>query len=449
MTAADRSRATAHLSKALTFRTISYAEEGLVEYSAYEAFLSFLEKTYPAVYERMSVTLINKYSPVYHLKGRQKGKLPVLLLGHYDVVPVEENTLKDWERDPFSGEMKENHVYGRGAMDDKNQVISIMEALESLLIEGYEPDRDIYVAFGFDEEVGGEQGAKAIAKYFKEKGLRFHLVLDEGGAVVLDTVEGVKTPLGLIGVAEKGSSMIRVTAYGDGGHSSMPKKGSSVEVLSQAVVNLMKHPMRPRLTAPVREMFRGMAPFLGVKGILLRHVDWTFPLLARILSSSSVMNSMVRTTMAMTMAKAGSAMNVMPQEASVYVNVRILPGDTFEDVLHHMKKVNKDLDLSYEVLVREEASLISPHESEAFKTIVRNALKVHPDAKVLPYLMAGGSDARKYEKLSEHILRFSCVRMTSEDLDSIHSTNERIHVDNLFGMIRFYVELLRDYETSE
>ena len=153
--------------------------------------------------------------------------------------------------------------------------------------------------------------------------------------------------------------------------------------------------------------------------------------------------------MAMTMAKAGSAMNVMPQEASVSVNVRILPGDTFEDVLHHMKKVNKDLDLSYEVLVREEASLISPHESEAFRAVERNVLKVHPDAKVLPYLMAGGSDARKYEKLSDHILRFSCVRMTSEDLDSIHSTNERIHVDNLFGMIRFYVELLRDYEASE
>ncbi|MBO1265278.1 M20/M25/M40 family metallo-hydrolase [Proteiniclasticum sp. SCR006] len=449
MTAADRSRAAAHLSKALTYRTISFSEEDLADDSAFEAFLSFLERTYPTVYERMNVTLINKYSPVYHLKGRQKGKLPVLLLGHYDVVPVEENTMTDWKRDPFGGEVHESHIYGRGAMDDKNQVISIMESLETLLHEGYEPDRDIFVAFGFDEEVGGEQGAKAIAKYFEEKGLRFHLVLDEGGAVVLDTVEGVKTPLGLIGVAEKGSSMIRITAYGDGGHSSMPKKGSSVEVLSQAVLNLMRNPMKPRLTPPVRELFHGMAPFLGAKGILLRHVDWTFPVLARILSSSSVMNSMVRTTMAMTMAKAGSAMNVMPQEASVYVNVRILPGDTFEDVLLHMKTVNKDLDLSYEVLVREEASLISPHESEAFKAVERNALKVHPDAKVLPYLMAGGSDARKYEKLSDHILRFSCVRMTSADLDSIHATNERIHVDQLFGMIRFYVELLRDYETSE
>jgi len=264
--------------------------------------------------------------------------------------------------------------------------------------------------------------------------------------VVLDTVKGVKTSLALIGIAEKGSSMIRITSYGDGGHSSMPKKGSSVEVLSQAVLNLMKNPMKPRLTAPVREMFHGMAPFLGVKGMLLRHVDFTFPLLAKMLSSSSVMNAMVRTTMAMTMAKAGSAMNVMPQEASVYVNVRILPGDTFQDVIRHMKKVNKDLDLSYDILVKEEASSISPHDSQAFKTIQRNALKVHPDAKVLPYLMAGGSDSRKYEGLSENILRFSCVRMTKEDLDSINSTNERIHVDNLMGMIRFYMELLREYE---
>ncbi|MFH5834933.1 M20/M25/M40 family metallo-hydrolase [Proteiniclasticum sp. C24MP] len=447
MTQEDRTLAVEHLKEALTYRTISSIEEDSVDFREYDAFLAFLKRTYPMVHEKMELTMINTYSPVYHLKGIEKVHLPVLLLGHYDVVPVEENTMMDWERDPFGGEVHAHHIYGRGAMDDKNQVISIMESLEALLHEGYEPGRDIYVAIGFDEEIGGERGARAIAEHFREKGLRFDLVLDEGGAVVLNTVEGVKTPLALIGVAEKGSSMIRITAYGDGGHSSMPQKGSSIEVLSQAVRNLMKNPMRPRLTAPVRGMLHGMAPFLGVKGILLRHADLTFPVLAKILSSSGVMNSMVRTTMAMTMAKAGSAMNVMPQEASVYVNVRILPGDTFQDVLSHMKKVNRDLDLSYEVLVKEEASSISPHDSEAFKTIERNALKVHPDAKVLPYLMAGGSDSRKYECVSENILRFSCVRMTKEDLDSIHSTNERIHVDNLFSMIRFYVELLREYET--
>jgi len=442
----ERTLAAKHLMEALTYRTISYTKESLVDFNEYRAFLEFLERAYPRVHERMNKKMINDYSPVYHLKALNPKKHPILLLGHYDVVPVEENTNKDWDRDPFGGQMLENYIYGRGALDDKNQVISIMEALEALFEKGFEPKRDIYVAIGFDEEIGGEKGAKAIAEYFKEENLFFDLILDEGGAVVLDTVEGVKKPLALIGVAEKGSSMIKITAYGDGGHSSMPKKGSAIEILSKAVMNLTKNQMKPRLTSPVREMFHGMAPYMGAKGILLKHADTTFSLLAKALQSNATMNSMIRTTMATTMAKAGSSLNTMPQEASVYMNVRLLPGDSFHEILHHMKHVNKDLDLKYEVLVKEEASKVSPHDSQVFENLEKIILNVYPDVKVLPYLMAGGSDSRKYEGLSENILRFSCIRMTNKDLDSLHSTNERIHVDNLMGMIRFYNDLLQDYE---
>ena len=365
----ERSLAAEHLMEALTYRTISYTKESLIDFNEYRAFLDFLERTYPRVHERMDRRMINGYSPVYHLKSLNPKNLPILLLGHYDVVPVEENTNKDWDKDPFSGQIHENYIYGRGALDDKDQVISIMEALEALFEKGFEPKRDIYVAIGFDEEIGGEKGAKAIAQYFSEENLFFDLVLDEGGAVVVDTVEGVKKPLALIGVAEKGSSMIKITAYGDGGHSSMPKKGSAIEVLARAVMNLTKNPVKPRLTSPVREMFHGMAPYMGAKGTLLKHADITFSLLAKVLQSNATMNSMVRTTMAMTMTKAGSALNVMPQEASVYVNIRLLPEDSFDEILRHMKHVNKELDLSYEVLVREEASKVTSHDSQAFENL--------------------------------------------------------------------------------
>ena len=442
----EKTSAAEHLMEALTYRTISNAQESLTDFNEYRAFLDFLERTYPRVHERMDRKMINDYSPVYHLKASNPKNPPVLLLGHYDVVPVEDNTSIDWDKDPFGGEILENYIYGRGALDDKDQVISIMEALEALIEKGYEPKQDIFVAFGFDEEIGGEKGAKAIAQYFRDENLVFDLILDEGGAVVVDTVEGITKPLALIGVAEKGSSMIKITAFGDGGHSSMPKKGSAIEVLSRAVMNLTKNPVKPRLTSPVREMFHGMAPYMGAKGILLKHAYITFSLLAKVLSANPTMNSMIRTTMAPTIAKAGSALNVMPQEATVYMNVRLLPGDLFQEILKHMKLVNKDLDLKYEILVKEEASMVSPHDSEAFESLEKIILKIYPDVKVLPYLMAGGSDSRKYEGLSENILRFSCIRMTNEDLDSLHSTNERINIDNFMGMIRFYDELLRSYE---
>ncbi len=201
--------------------------------------------------------------------------------------------------------------------------------------------------------------------------------------------------------------------------------------------------MKPRLTAPVKEMLRGMAPYMGRKGILLKSIDRSFPLLARVLTKSTTMNSLIRTTIAATMMNAGTAPNVMPQEASVTFSARILPGDTFEDVIAHMKKVNGHLPLEYETLVKEEASAVSPHGSDAFRKLEKNIHKVFPDVKVLPYLMAGGTDARKYESLSENILRFSCIRMNNEDLDRIHSTNERIHTDNLHAMIDFYKNTLK------
>lgn len=441
-----KSLAAEHLKEAISLRTISQVEENLMNQDEFQRFLDFLERTYPLVHERAKIEMISSYSPVYHLQGRNKEELPVLLLAHYDVVPVEENTLKDWAADPFSGEVLDGYVYGRGALDDKNQVISIMEALEGLLSEGVQFGRDIYVALGFDEETGGQRGARAMASHFKERNLSFHMVLDEGGAVVEGMVEGLDLPVALIGVCEKGSSNIRITARGAGGHSSMPWKESSVTRLSEAVLRLSRHPMKPRLTAPLSAMLRGMAPYMGAKGLLLRSPELTFPVLSRVLAGSPAMNALMRTTMAMTVLGAGTAMNVMPQEAFVNVNVRILPGDTFSDVLRHMKRVNEGLDLTYEAVVEEEASRVSPHDSEAFARVARNIVKVFPEVQVLPYLMAGGTDSRKYEELSEHILRFSCIRMTGEDLDRLHSTNERIHVDNLSAMISFYRHLLEEFQ---
>lgn len=437
------SDAAKHLSEAVIFRTISHDDDTLTDYSEYRAFLEFLEKTYKNVHRYTKRVMISEFSPVYHLEAKTKKYPPILLLGHYDVVPVEESTIKDWAVPPFSGEIREDYIYGRGTLDDKNQIISIMEAMEEILEEGYVGERDIYIAFGFDEEIGGMNGAKQIAAYFRERGITFDLVLDEGGAVVEGVVEGLETPVALVGVAEKGSSMIRVKAKGDGGHSSMPGRTSAITVLSEAVLRLSENPMKPRLTAPVTEMLRGMAPYMGRKGIFLKSIDRSFPYLSRVLSKSTTMNSLIRTTIAATMMNAGTAPNVMPQEASVTFSARILPGDTYEDVIAHMKKVNGHLPLEYETLVKEEASAVSPHDSAAFRNLKKNIMKVFPGVMVLPYLMAGGTDARKYEGLSENILRFSCIRMNNEDLDRIHSTDERIHMDNLRVMIEFYKVMIK------
>ncbi len=163
MTTSDASK---HLSEAVTFRTISHADETLTDYREYKGFLEFLEKTYLNVHRHTKRVMIGEYSPVYHLEAKNAKYPPILLLGHYDVVPVEESTIKDWTVPPFSGEIRDGYIYGRGTLDDKNQIVSVMEALEEILEEGYEGERDVYIAFGFDEEIGGMNGAKQMAAYF-------------------------------------------------------------------------------------------------------------------------------------------------------------------------------------------------------------------------------------------------------------------------------------------
>lgn len=428
------------LQTAVQFKTISNMDVEQVDFRPYEAFLNHMKETYKEVYRRAEVTWINRYSPIFHLKGKGDEE-PVLLLGHYDVVPVAEGTEEDWQTDPFGGEVKDGYIYGRGTLDDKNQVISIMESLENLLLEGYIPSRDIYLAFGFDEEVGGTNGAREIAAYFMRKNIKFAMVLDEGGAVMEDVLEGVSVPLALVGVAEKGSSMIKVTAKGEGGHSSMPPEYLVTEVLGKALLAIASQPMEARLTSAVEAMFQGMGPHMGWKGKLLGNIRASFPLVRKTLEKTPALHALIRTTITPTVVRAGSAYNVIPQEASIILNARILPGDTSEDVLRHLKKIHEGLPVQYQYLVKEEASKVTDHEGETFSLLKNLIHSIYEDAVVLPYLMAGGTDSRKYEEVSDNILRFSAVRMKNEDLKRIHGTDERISVENLGRMIAFYWNL--------
>lgn len=434
-----------HLGEAIRIKTISNQNYNYTDFNQYEEFLKFLKKTYPKVHQVCHLELVNQFSIVFHWKSDvQEGK-PILLTAHYDVVPVEKSGIDSWDQDPFSGEFKEGFIYGRGALDDKNQVISIMEALEDSIENGFIPKRDIYIAFGFDEEVGGEKGAKTIASLFKEKNLQFEFVLDEGGAVIEGVIEEFDIPVGFIGVAEKGSSNIRIFTSGDGGHSSMPTKNSAIGKLSTIINNVEKNPMPAKLTLPVERMFKLMAPHMGKTGMLLNHSRLVFPFIKRKLSNSGTMNSMIRTTISFTMTGGGEAENILPKTAWVNANIRIIPGDTLEEVMDHMKSVNNGIDFEMKIMNHEEGSAASPYDSDSYRMIEQKIKQVFDGVEVMPYLMAGSTDSRKYSELCDNIYRFSAVRMNQADLDSIHGANERISVENLQRMVLFYKILLKEF----
>lgn len=441
----DLSRAVQHLSDAIKIKTVSYPDYDKIDFELFDEFLLFLQESYPNINKVCKKEMINGHCPVYIWESEDKENKPILLLGHYDVVPVEKSSEADWEEEPFSGIIKDEYIWGRGALDDKHQVIAVMEAVENLIINNYKPKRDIYMVFGFDEEVGGTRGAEEAAKAFKERNIEFECVIDEGGCIITDIMEGLTVPAAIIGIAEKGSTNIKITVSGQGGHSSMPPKSTAVGTIAKIISNVENNPMPARLIMPVREMFKTMAPYMEGKKFILKNIEGLFPIINPLLSKNSTTNSMIRTTMACTMTGGGDAPNVLPQKAWTIVNLRILQGDSVDSTIDHIKKVNQGIDLEIEKLLVEEPSQISSIDSESYKILGGIINQMYPEAIVVPYLMVGGTDSRKYLELCNNIYRFAAMELTKKDHSTIHSTNERISIKNFSNMISFYTKFLLNY----
>ncbi len=434
-----------NLATSVMFKTISYPDSNKVDYTIYDEFLSFLEKAYPNIHKTCSKNMVNNYSPVYHWQGKDKSLKPILLIAHYDVVPVEEVTLTDWEVDPFAGVIRDDYVWGRGTLDNKNQVISVMEAVEHLIERNFVPNRDIYMAFGYDEEVGGNRGALKVSEYFQEKGIEFDCVLDEGGAIIEDMMEGLDKTAALVGLAEKGTTNIRINVKGHGGHSSMPPASTAIETLSKIISNVNKSPMPARLTPPVKGMFTAMAPHMKGMSFPLKNAEMLFPIIKKVLSKSPTTNALIRTTIAFTMVGGGDAANVLPQNAWATANLRILQGDSVDSTIDHIRRVNPGIEMEIEKLLVSEPSATSNTDVKAYEILTETIKEIYPDVLILPYLMAGGTDSRKYYNVCNNIYRFMALHLSQADFDTIHSNNERISFDNLENMINFYIKFIEKY----
>lgn len=265
-------QAAEHLSRAVQFATVSYSDPSKMDLALFSAFEAYLEEAYPLLHQKLDKTVVNSHALVFRWPGKGSGRR-ILLTAHYDVVPA---SSEGWPCLPFSGLIQEGRIYGRGSFDDKSSLITILEAVTALLEEGFTPPCEIWLAFGYDEEVGGALGAQKIAAWFEQQGLSFDYVLDEGGAVADGSMMGITKPVAVIGIAEKGNTSFELTFEGEGGHSSTP----------------------PAETA-----------------------------------------AMLRTTAAFTMARGGVSHNVLPTEASCTVNLRLLQGDSIEKALARFRSL--------------------------------------------------------------------------------------------------------------
>jgi carboxypeptidase PM20D1 len=438
----DRQDAVRHLSEAIRIPTVSHDDRSNFDAAAFRAFHDFLKTAYPLAHQRLERTAVNDYSLVFHWPGTDPGRAPILLMGHFDVVPVDPADEEKWSYDPFSGDVADGAIWGRGSMDDKLGVIALMEAVEHLLSAGFEPRRSIYLAFGHDEEVGGLEGAKAVARRFEKLGIEFDFVLDEGGVVTEGTFREIDAPVAVIGVAEKGWVNLELTVRSTGGHSSQPPRNTAVGILARAIVALEDNPFPATLdhTRLTIEPVAFAAPF-GLR-FLFANTGLLEPLMLSQMIKDPGMAAGLRTTTAATMISGSPKSNILPTQARAVVNFRIIPGETAQSVMERARSVIDDERVEIAMGTHWDPSPMSPVDTEPYRLLAATIRGIDPDILVAPYVVRGGTDARYFHGVSDNVYRFFMVRVNERTIEQIHGIDEHVEIDNYLDAIRFYQALI-------
>jgi len=444
----DEDAALGRLRRLIGVPTVSNRDEPQTDWAAFDRFVQLLPELYPLTHAALERELVDGRSLLYRWVGRSTGDETVLM-AHYDVVPAPEGeTSESWEHPPFAAEVTgtgdERVLWGRGTLDDKGALAAILEAIEHAVAEGFQPEHDVYLSFGHNEETSGS-GAPAIVDLLRGRGVTPTLVVDEGGAIVEGVFPGVADPIAVVGVTEKGIVSVVLSVEQQGGHASTPPRFTATARLARAIVRINRKPFPARLSRTTIEMIRILgARSTGPLAVASRNTRlFEKPLLAVFSRLSDETNAMVRTTTAVTELTGSPAANVLAERASATVNVRIAVGSSVEASVRYLRRVIADPLVRLEVQDPHEPSPVSPTEGEAWERVCAAIARIRPDAIVTPYVMLGASDSRHFTAISRNVYRFTPFEMTREERATLHAMNERMHVRAWLRGIGFYAALLR------
>ena len=436
----DRDKAVTALQKLVQCKTISYNDPALEDEAEFQKLIGLLPVLYPRVWETCSFQQLPGRALLFRWPGKSPEN-PVVLMAHYDVVPVQEDM---WEKPPFAGILEEGVLWGRGTLDTKVTLNGALFAANTLLEQGFTPENDIYFAFSGGEEVNGP-GAENIVQYFQAHRITPGLVVDEGGAVVEKVFPGVKVPCGMVGIAEKGMMNVRYTVKSAGGHASAPLPKTPITTLAAACRKVVEHPFKMHINAPAGQMFDTLARHSTFLYRLIFSNLWCFkPVLNLICKKSGgEMNALVRTTTAFTQAQGSTARNVIPASASLVSNMRLSPLDSVAEAEAYLKKTVNDPDVEIQVLESFEPSPVSETACDSYYKVADAVAETWRGCVVTPYLMVQCSDSRHYRDLSRHVYRFSAMDLTAEERKTIHGNNERIRLETVGKAVEFYIRLIK------
>lgn len=425
------------LSKMIQYDTTSHAN--VHEEEKFLGFHKVLEELFPLVHEKLERTVIDG-NLLYYWKGKSSEK-PILLMSHQDVVPAE----GEWLHEPFSGDIADGKVWGRGASDTKCSVMAFFEAVEELLREGYTPECDVYLASSCTEEWAGD-GAPKIVEELKRRGVELFIVCDEGGGIISEPIGGIKGNFAMVGVFEKGKADVKFTARSTGGHASAPAKNTPIARLAAFVNEVETHtPFKKKFLPEVSAMFARLAPYAPFGLKLVMGNLWLFapimkPVLGRI---SAQAGAMLQTTIAFTMQSGSDAYNVLPQEATLGANMRFIPHQGEKESLEIIKALAAKHGLETEIVHSNDYTEPVDINGEAFKLVEKVIGETFPGLPVSPYVMTGATDAQFYQPICPSCIRFAPVIYGPEQMKGMHGLNENIEYNCLPGAVSFYQNLIK------
>lgn len=438
----DVAGAAQRLSQAIQIPTIRHQDRAEDVDAEWTRLHELLATNYPAAHAAMARDELASRTLIWTWTGSDTTLAPIVLMAHQDVVPVTPGSEGEWKHPPFGGVIADGAVWGRGAIDDKGSLVGIFEAIESLAKQGFQPKRTVIVVSGGDEEVLG-QGARSAADFLKSRGITAEFVLDEGMAVISDNpISGGRAAI--IGTAEKGYGTLRVTAKAAGGHSSAPPAdGGGVATLSRAVLAITDKPFPLAFGGPGADMVKTLAPDAPFMVRMAVANEWLFGgLLAKQTAATPTGAALLHTTIAPTMLKGSPKENVLPQDATAWINYRIAPGDTSASVMARAKAAVGDLPVTLAWNAQpNEPSPVSSTASWGWKVLSATAGAV-ADAPVAPSLVTAGTDSRFLTPVAKDVYRFQPLELSLQDVAMIHGTNEHMTLKNLEKMVQFYARLI-------
>ena len=391
---------------------------------------------------------------VARLPGDGSRGKPLILLNHTDVVPFERQY---WTVDPLGGEVRDGYIWGRGVLDDKNQIHGILEAAEMKIAEGWQPERTLYFVFGQDEEVGGPEGARHVADVLEDRGIeRFAFVMDESAPLVPGIFPGLPDNTALIGIAQKGYLSLELAIHALGGHSSQPPEESNIGILAEAITKLEDAQFPYRIHPALRAQYRYLGPELdearqpvyaavafGKEGEMT-DLEQAF---IEEMASNQVTRAMLHTTIAVTMFNAGIKDNVLPPAATAVVNFRPMPGDTPEVIIDHVRKaIDDDRITVRDISASTPATAMADPEGPGYKALEKTIHQIWGnDLVVAPFFVIGGSDSKHFQArpFAPDVYTITGIQLESmKEFEGFHGVNERIPVDEYAKTIAFFYQLM-------